>query len=86
MSFPVSGIVKCGIYSTSKSIDGFSNSDYGFLDVSVKFRISQPNRELAPRMDSGGAGPGDESIPGFAAKAGAAISLVFRSREKELGL
>jgi hypothetical protein len=83
MCFPASGIVKCGIYSTSQSIDGFSNADYGFLDVSVKFRISQPNRELALSGEAGGLG--GVSIQGFAANPVAAIS-VLRSREKQPGV
>jgi hypothetical protein len=39
MSFATSGNAKCRIYSTSEIIDGFSNVDYGFLDVSVEFCI-----------------------------------------------
>jgi hypothetical protein len=53
MSFPALEILKCSIYSTCTIIDGFSNSDYVFLEVSVRFRIYHPDRELAHRAKCG---------------------------------
>jgi hypothetical protein len=47
MSFPASEMLKCGIHSTSAIINGFSNNDYGFLDVSVEFCIPLPYGKLA---------------------------------------
>jgi hypothetical protein len=37
MLFPASGILNARNGSTSVIIDGFSNSDYGFWEVSVEF-------------------------------------------------
>jgi len=47
MSYPAPGTLNYSIHSTSGIINGFPNSDYGFLDVSVEFCIWLRNRELA---------------------------------------